>query len=956
MSSRKHTWVVRRCFRQTRLRTGRPTSRTFHIPLIAATVLGANPAQLRSAAGPPLPSPVAEVSALEMAAPSPPPVTAAQDTLPKITLAVARDTVIGGVEGFGVRLTREGLLSESLRVTVRIDQDQDWFTLNTFDLTFRPGRRTTGRSYSADFFSSSATTGGTITATVDSIGGYDTSEASAAAHVIFQGTPSIDLSYGETPYMFAEGARDTAVTVVARMSPGMPFGATFTIGIYYELVSEAELFEDFLPVNEFVSMEREDYALEDGRWTARYLVPVRIVDDNVHEGPERFLLELYTGAPDQRIIRLLNADGSSCGDPCFGPVVVTDDEDVPSLALSLSTEHIRERDQSSATATVSSTNGKTFATGQVVTFTFSGSATLGTDYTVAPADADGVEPGHQVTLPTGAASVRVTLTAASDAVDDPGEEIEITATHGGDPIGGGTVHVMDRDELVGVDVALDGLDPPQDPNHAGTAVGPFTMRFIFSEEVEGFTQSDIGWATAAGTTDDGTPIGVLLSDFTQVRPGREYTVRITPTKSGVLDIFVNSGAATSAATGVQSVYTIDRVKIDLPDNAVIVSQTSVTVDEEDEDGAMLWLLLTTEPTDTVIVSVSGTEGTTVGVQSQPGLTFTTSNPEVRELTITAGDDANAANETVTVTFTASGGGYDGQAATIVVTVLDNDAVGSSDVQNLDELLPLVDNVSPENASEALFGDERLTGAQLEALDLLGNANGRYDLGDLLSWIARCRRGEANCGRTGPASGGGAPLPSSTKLLGGRKGRSGRRGRGSPELGGSQAGGPQQPLTARESAEPPGVKAPAGERQAGTVRRWVCGFILAGVAVGWGCTTNDHPVDSGTAGTKTEDSGPGALQVRLATPPGVRDLGALLVVEGPAIDSLRAPGLELIEEDEPSADQRRVIVAGALSGESVLQVWVSDLAEHARYRVRLLEVVGEDYALGNVAEYRVVISR
>ena len=204
---------------------------------------------------------------------------------------------------------------------------------------------------------------------------------------------------------------------------------------------------------------------------------------------------------------------------------------------------------------------------------------------------------------------------------------------------------MDRDQLVGVDVTLDGLDPPQNPNHAGTATGPFTARFTFSEEVEGFAQSDIDWETEAGTTDDGTPIGVLLSDLTQVRPGREYTVRITPTKSGVLDISVNPGAATSAATGVQSAFTIERLKIDLPDNAVIVSQTSVTVDEEDEDGAMLWLLLTTEPTDTVTVSVSGTGGTAVTVTSQRELTFPTATSLVRELTITAGDDANAANET-----------------------------------------------------------------------------------------------------------------------------------------------------------------------------------------------------------------------------------------------------------------------------------------------------------------------
>ena len=119
------------------------------------------------------------------------------------------------------------------------------------------------------------------------------------------------------------------------------------------------------------------------------------------------------------------------------------------------------------------------------------------------------------------------------------------------------------------------------------------------------------------------------------------------------------------------------------------------------------------------------------------------------MTVTAGADANTANETVTLALNASGGGYGGQSATVVVGVRDTGAGASTasdgDGDDESEALLLLDDVTPEAAAAALFGEESLSDAQLEALDHLGNANGRYDLGDLLSWLGRCRRGEARCG-------------------------------------------------------------------------------------------------------------------------------------------------------------------------------------------------------------------
>ena len=90
-------------------------------------------------------------------------------------------------------------------------------------------------------------------------------------------------------------------------------------------------------------------------------------------------------------------------------------------------------------------------------------------------------------------------------------------------------------------------------------------------------------------------------------------------------------------------------------------------------------------------------------------------------------------------------------------------------------------------------------------------------------------------------------------------------------------------------------------------------------------------------------------------PQARDIGAMLVVEGPAIYSLQAPGLEMFETDESSSTRREVIIAGALPDGPLLQVWVPHRGDHARYRVRLLQVA-EDFTLGDLSVYGSVISR
>ncbi len=63
-----------------------------------------------------------------------------------------------------------------------------------------------------------------------------------------------------------------------------------------------------------------------------------------------------------------------------------------------------------------------------------------------------------------------------------------------------------------------------------------------------------------------------------------------------------------------------------------------------------------------------------------------------------------------------------------------------------------DDITPATAAAALWEDGDMSDDRLAALDSLGNGNGSYDLGDLLAWTARCRRGE------GPGSASGTDPP------------------------------------------------------------------------------------------------------------------------------------------------------------------------------------------------------
>ena len=162
------------------------------------------------------------------------------------------------------------------------------------------------------------------------------------------------------------------------------------------------------------------------------------------------------------------------------------------------------------------------------------------------------------------------------------------------------------------------------------------------------------------TITSGTTMNHTITGLTN---GTEYTVRVTATRTGAND-------------GLPSAEVMEMPTL-LVAPGVTVSESALTVTEENATGDTYTVVLNTQPTANVTVTVSGHTGTDV-TPAPASLTFTSVTwSTVRTVRVTAGNDADMANDTVTLAHSATSTdpGYNGiMIAGVVVTVTDNDVV------------------------------------------------------------------------------------------------------------------------------------------------------------------------------------------------------------------------------------------------------------------------------------------
>ena len=194
----------------------------------------------------------------------------------------------------------------------------------------------------------------------------------------------------------------------------------------------------------------------------------------------------------------------------------------------------------------------------------------------------------------------------------------------------------------------------------------------FSEELGiSFTINaiDLSVGGVSGQTAGATPsrsgriITITLVSSRTIEAGETVTVSLLA--STVQDPAGNGNLALAATTVTNAVGA----------PGVTVSKTAVTVTEQDATGDTYTVVLETQPMANVTITVGGLSSSDV-TATPATLTFTsTTGKTAQTVRVTAGNDANVVNETVTLTHSAASTdtGYSGiTIATVTVTVEDND--------------------------------------------------------------------------------------------------------------------------------------------------------------------------------------------------------------------------------------------------------------------------------------------
>ena len=289
-----------------------------------------------------------------------------------------------------------------------------------------------------------------------------------------------------------------------------------------------------------------------------------------------------------------------------------------------------------------------------------------------------------VTVTSGNARLVVNWAAVGNDADTTNDTVTLThsatstdTNYGGITIGSVVVTVTDNDtaRVTGVTVTSGNARLVVNWAAVGNATG-------YKVQWKSGTQS-YNTGNRQATITLGTTTSHTIPSLTN---GTEYTVRVTATRTGASD-------------GLPSVEVMETPEV-VTAAGVTVSTMALTVTEQNATGGTYTVVLGTQPTANVTVTVSGHAGTDV-TPAPASLTFTTTNWETAQtVRVRAGNDTDTTNDRVTLTHSATSTdpGYNGiMIGSVVVTVTDNDVVtppqpvnappefgGSSATRSMDE--------------------------------------------------------------------------------------------------------------------------------------------------------------------------------------------------------------------------------------------------------------------------------
>ena len=366
-----------------------------------------------------------------------------------------------------------------------------------------------------------------------------------------------------------------------------------------------------------------------------------LFDDDIVEGPETFEL-LLERAPGDRINVL--------GDSSAVATILDDDE--AGLLLNPTSLEIVEGGSETYTVALDSQPSDT------VTVAIGG--TTGTDLSLSTSSLTFTASNWSTPQP-----VTVSAGQDDDAVDDTA-----TLTH---TASGGDYASVTRDLPVTVDddetaettgtlvLSKSSLTPPEGGSESYTVA-------LGSEPSASVT------VTVGGTT--GTDLTLSTSSLTFTTSNWSTAQPVTVSAGQDDDAVDDTATLTHTASGGDYASVTRDLPVTVDDDETVgieLSKSSLNPSEGGDEGYTV--RLASEPSATVTVTIGGTSGTDLTL-STSSLTFTTSNwSTAQPVTVSAGQDDDAVDDTATLTHTASGGDYASVTRDLPVTVDDDETVG-----------------------------------------------------------------------------------------------------------------------------------------------------------------------------------------------------------------------------------------------------------------------------------------
>ena len=373
--------------------------------------------------------------------------------------------------------------------------------------------------------------------------------------------------------------------------------------------------------------------------------------------------------------------GADYGSETAGSVTVTVDDDETAssgVALSVSPDSVSEGASATTVTVTASLNGATRSEATPVAVTVgSGTATSGTDFAAVAGFAISIAANTQSHTGT------FSLSPTQDTVDEPNETVSVSGSVTGLTVTGATVQITDDDASPTVTLSLSDTPIGED-----AGVSTVTASLSHASSVATTVTVSVSPDAPATTSDYSLSANKVLT-IAVGRTASTGTVTVTGVDNDVdaANKTVQVKGAASNALAISGPADVELTLEDDDTRGVTVSKSELDI-EEGEDG-IYTVVLTSEPTGTVTVTPARSSGDT-DVTVSGALTFTAADwSTAQTVTVSAGQDGDAVDDTAQIGHTVSGADYGSVTAASVDVTVDDDETASSGVTL---------TVSPESVS------------------------------------------------------------------------------------------------------------------------------------------------------------------------------------------------------------------------------------------------------------------